>query len=65
MLNNNSRHYTQSIYSINSIRLIDSMTTTISISKKTKTRLDQHGSKNDSYDDVVNKILDKVENNNG
>jgi len=35
------------------------MKTTIQIDEKTKKRLDSHGGKNDSYDDVINKILDE------
>lgn len=35
--------------------------TTISVSRDTKSRLDKLGKKNDSYDDILGRVLDKVE----
>jgi hypothetical protein len=32
--------------------------TTLSLKKQTKDRLDRIGAKNDSYDDVLNKVID-------
>lgn len=37
------------------------MSTTITIKKETKSRLDNHGSKNESYDTIVNRLVDIVE----
>jgi len=35
-------------------------TTTIRIKFSTKTKLDKIGNKNDSYDDVINRLIKKV-----
>lgn len=35
--------------------------TTIRVKTQTKDRLDEHGKKGDTYDDIVNKLLDTVE----
>ena len=35
--------------------------TTIRISQETKNRLDKHGGKPDSYEDIVKRLLDEIE----
>ena len=35
--------------------------TTISMEAETKARLDKHGKKNESYDSLMNRLLDVVE----
>ena len=35
--------------------------TTVRVTTETRSRLNEHGKKGDSHDDIINKILDKVE----
>jgi hypothetical protein len=48
------------IKSINHMVIMDEITT-ISIRKTTKMRLNEHGKKNESYDTVLNQLIDRVE----
>jgi len=36
--------------------------TTISIKKKTKNRLEKHGRKGQTWDELINEMLDEIEN---
>ena len=37
------------------------MTTTIRVKRNTKKRLEEIGKKNDSFDDIINKLLDNYD----